>query len=197
MSRRFLLHAERELDRDPPNRLQASEKVWGAATHALKAIGKERGWNTGNHDVFFDITEQLRLEFDDPELTKALHAAQNLHSNFYNNVYSPVHIRDILTQVRDFVDRIERLRQLPPRYYKVPDDDSAARLKHLLGRDVAVGEESQTGFTHPGQRPGQRSGRRRHRSRRRDDGDGPSPVPQPRPDIPPASTTRGAGRCSV
>ena len=31
------------------NNIQASEKGWGAAAQALKAIAEERGWNHGSH----------------------------------------------------------------------------------------------------------------------------------------------------
>lgn len=44
ISPRFLEHAWDELSKG--ERLQASEKVYGAVGHALAAIGKERGWRT-------------------------------------------------------------------------------------------------------------------------------------------------------
>ena len=49
ISRRFIDHARDELDRG--NRLQASEKIWGAAAHALKAIAIQRGWNHSQEPV--------------------------------------------------------------------------------------------------------------------------------------------------
>ena len=42
ISRVFVDHARNELRLG--NNLQASEKVWGAAAHAIKAIAIERGW---------------------------------------------------------------------------------------------------------------------------------------------------------
>ena len=42
MSRNFLEQAKIELSKG--DGLQASEKVWGAVAHALKAIGVQRGW---------------------------------------------------------------------------------------------------------------------------------------------------------
>ena len=41
LSRWFLEHARIEIANG--NRLQASEKIWGAAAHALKAIAIQRG----------------------------------------------------------------------------------------------------------------------------------------------------------
>ena len=41
ISRRFIEHAREELAKG--ERLQASQKIWGAEQHALTAVGKEEG----------------------------------------------------------------------------------------------------------------------------------------------------------
>ena len=46
-SRRLLEQAEREYRAGDV--LQASEKGWGAAAHAVKAIAEERGWEHDRH----------------------------------------------------------------------------------------------------------------------------------------------------
>ena len=43
LSRRLVRQAQEEFDTG--DRLQASEKAWGAAAHAVKAIAESRGWN--------------------------------------------------------------------------------------------------------------------------------------------------------
>ena len=49
------------------NLLQASEKVWGATAHALKAMALQRGWHHRSHATIFDIGEHLGREFDREE----------------------------------------------------------------------------------------------------------------------------------
>lgn len=47
LSRRLLEHAEAMIAEG--DRLQASEKVWGAVAHKIKAIAAERGWSNRSH----------------------------------------------------------------------------------------------------------------------------------------------------
>ena len=65
MSHQFLDHAQRELDHG--RRLQASEKVRGAAAHVLKAIALQWGWRHRSHDTFYRIGTQVGREFDQEE----------------------------------------------------------------------------------------------------------------------------------
>ena len=62
MSRNFLEQAKIELSEG--DGLQASEKVWGAVAHALKAIGVQRGWRHRSHQSIQDIAAHMEDEFD-------------------------------------------------------------------------------------------------------------------------------------
>ncbi len=89
ISRRFLAYAKSELEEG--DRLQAGEKTWGAAAHALKAVGKQRGWNHDKHSSIFDIGEHIGREFDKEELfDRCLARADYVHRNFYENDRSAV-----------------------------------------------------------------------------------------------------------
>ena len=44
------------------NNIQASEKGWGAAAQALKAVAEERGWNHNGHGLIVDIAKQVSDE---------------------------------------------------------------------------------------------------------------------------------------
>ena len=62
---------------------QASEKAWGAAATAVKAIGESRGLEHGRHG---DLWRTLRLvvrETGDREIRVAFGLAESLHTNFY------------------------------------------------------------------------------------------------------------------
>ena len=56
-SRRFVRQAQEEFDKG--DQLQASEKAWGAAAHAVKAVAASRGWNHNSHRLLFDIVDQM------------------------------------------------------------------------------------------------------------------------------------------
>ena len=46
--------------------LQGSEKLWGAASHAIMAVAQERGWQFGSHRAMKDAARRLAKEYGDP-----------------------------------------------------------------------------------------------------------------------------------
>ena len=46
--------------------LQASEKLWGAASHAVIAVAESRNWNHGSHRALKNAVFRLATELDDP-----------------------------------------------------------------------------------------------------------------------------------
>ena len=150
MSRRFLEHAKAELaDGD---RVQAAEKVWGAAAHALKAVGEQRGWVHHRHPNIFDIGEHLGLEFQVFEqFSRYLAQAEYMHRNFYLNEWSENAVHAALGDVESLVSELERIRGLPPRPYTVRDESDRIRLGRLLGMSrgerPAIGDFSPVGYS--------------------------------------------------
>ena len=80
MSRRFVAHVRSELAKG--HRLQSSEKVWGAAAHALKAIAIQRGWHHRGHDLMYGIATQLPAERGRPDLAARFGYTESHHRNF-------------------------------------------------------------------------------------------------------------------
>lgn len=154
MSRRFLEHAKLELSKG--DRIQAAEKVWGAAAHALKAVGEQRGWIHDKHPNIFDIGEHLGREFGVFEqFSRYLAQAEYMHRNFYLNGWSEDAIQSALNDVEAFVNELERIRDLPPQPYTVRNDSDRIRLGRLLGLRRGdrppIGDYSPVGYsrTHP------------------------------------------------
>ena len=150
ISRRFLEHARIELAQG--DRLQAGEKVWGAAAHALKAVGKQRGWNHDKHSHIFDIGEHLAKEFDKVELFNGyLALADYVHRNFYENDRSEDSILVALSGVEKLADELDIIRNSPPRPYTVSSNDDRIRLGRLLGlrrsERPAIGDFSPVGYS--------------------------------------------------
>ena len=80
-SRRLIAHAKIELENG--DRLQASEKAWGAVAHRLKAIAERRGWEYVTHRQVFGIVKRLADELGDPRIEVLFYAANGLHQNYY------------------------------------------------------------------------------------------------------------------
>ena len=190
ISRRFLEHAETEIDRG--NRLQASEKVWGAVSHALKAVAEKRGWDHGHHQNILDISDHLGREFDRADdFDLLLSSAKDMHTNFYENERGEDNIRRAIRFAGEFVDQLEQVRDAPPRHFTIETLEDQGRLRRLLdisrsearGR-LSIGSSDPHGFS---QNP--------------DDGHGNGGSPAVRPSAPqgpppagPAQQPGGTGR---
>ncbi len=60
INRHLLQQAQDELDKD--DILQASDKVWGATAHAIKAYAQERGWNCNTENYIRDAARCIAVE---------------------------------------------------------------------------------------------------------------------------------------
>jgi len=80
-SRRLIAHAEIELEKG--DRLQASEKAWGAVAHRLKSIADRRGWEYVTHQQVFGIVDRIVDELGEPRLRDLFAYAHGMHRNYY------------------------------------------------------------------------------------------------------------------
>ena len=159
ISRRFLEQARVELSLE--DRIQASEKVWGAAAHALKAIAVERGWHHGSHAHVNGICGQLAKEFSRDDFYSHMGLANAMHMNFYENNLDEDAIANALTETEQFIAKLDELRASLPRPYTVASRTDQRRFTLLLGlpreQPLPLGAHSNVGFsqTHPedGQSP--------------------------------------------
>ena len=144
ISRGFVDHARNQLARG--NRLQASEKVWGAAAHALKAIAIQRGWRHGHRSYIFAIASQLSEEYERSDFIVRMGVADLMHSNFYENEHDEYAISITIAEVEQFVDDLDAVRSAPPRPFTVETNSARDRLQRLLGKRVKLGDHSDVGF---------------------------------------------------
>ena len=106
-SRIFLTQAFEELEKgDLP---QASEKGWGAAAQILKAIAQERGWDHFTHRDLYRVVGELVEETGDAQFAVLFNSAGFLHTNFYENGYTPRAVEASLHRAVRFVDKAEKL----------------------------------------------------------------------------------------
>jgi uncharacterized protein (UPF0332 family) len=79
----LLQQARQELARGDVR--QASEKGWGAAAQAVKAVAESRDWKHNTHAGLFNIVTRLAEETRNNDLNSLFVTASGLHTNFYEN----------------------------------------------------------------------------------------------------------------
>ena len=105
-SQRLLRHAEEQLA--VGDRLQASEKAWGAAAHRLKAIAGDRSWAYRTHADAFRVVERLSDEMGEPRLKILFSVANRMHQYFYEDSKSLDYIRTEIESVRELLEMLNR-----------------------------------------------------------------------------------------
>jgi len=86
--------------------LQASEKMWGAAVHAIEAVAQERGWEYGSHYKLLEASDRLSEELDDTRITAGMVAARAFHANFYHGFMEESEFSRGARLVEALVDRV-------------------------------------------------------------------------------------------
>ena len=88
---------------------QASEKGWGAAAQMIKAIASHRGWKHNSHAALYRIIGRLVDETGDKGIHNRFTTANGLHQNFYENWGDTNYVARGLANVRELLDKLERL----------------------------------------------------------------------------------------
>ena len=107
ISRQFVRQAQAEFDRG--DRLQASEKAWGAAANAVKAVAQQRGWRHNGHRFLFEAIDAIYRETGDPQYLDLFGRANSLHMNFYENWQTDNFVQNGIERVEVLVGKLERL----------------------------------------------------------------------------------------
>ena len=103
----FLDAADREFVAG--DELQGSEKLWGAASHAVMAAAIRRGWKSGSHRALKEAVSKLIVEYNDQSLRGGFIAAEKFHINFYHGAMEEFEINADRPVVREFVERLLNL----------------------------------------------------------------------------------------
>ena len=115
-SERLRQHARQQLALG--DRAQASEKMWGAFSHALKVVADDRHWEYQKHAQAWGIVRALVEESDDNDLLAEANTADKLHENYYQDLLDPQEI----ARSHWLVERgIARLHEIHQRYQTDPE----------------------------------------------------------------------------
>lgn len=89
---------------------EASNKIWGAAAHAVKAVAERRGWPHGAHS---NLEETVMRLIDDEGAPPVLYiyylAASSFHSRFYGWPPGEGEIRHGKGEIANFIRMLENL----------------------------------------------------------------------------------------
>ena len=100
----FLGASDREFDAG--DTMQASEKLWGAASHAVIAVAEDRNWDHGSRRALKNAVIRLSVEQDDPLIEARFVAAEKFHINLYYNTMEDFEIELDRPHVHKFVHRV-------------------------------------------------------------------------------------------
>ena len=103
-ARTFLRDSDKEFS--VGDRLQACEKLWGAASHAVMAAAQNNGWPDGSHRSLKTAVRQLADQSGDPALRGGFAAAEKFHRTFYHDFMEEFEILDDRAIVHDFVNGV-------------------------------------------------------------------------------------------
>jgi len=109
MSRELLVKARQALTEG--DLIQASEKGWGAAAQAVKAVAERRGWRHDSHRALFETVNRLTEETGDGAITTSFGVAQALHMNFYEHWLPQETVQRHLASIEALVAKLETLAQ--------------------------------------------------------------------------------------
>ena len=129
-SRRLIQQANYELDHRG-DRLQATEKAYGAVAHAVKAIAEDRQWRHGSHNLRRTIVDLLGEEFHQRDLT-ALHAlADQLHGNYFEDRLHGWQLRGDIDSLVLLLERLWEIRDQGPNPGFIPTPDQQRTIERL------------------------------------------------------------------
>lgn len=131
LSRQYIERAEEYLRAG--DRMQASEKGWGAVAEAVKSIAKERGWNHQGHRLLNDVAFQLTAEWGRPDLKLLFDAMEKLHINFYEDTMELDDVATSVANAKNLLRGLEDMRSLPPRPVPIETREQRNRWCRLTG----------------------------------------------------------------
>lgn len=109
LSRRLLGHAEAMIAAG--DRLQASEKMWGAVAHKLKAIAAERGWPNRSHADARAIVRHIAAQPGNRKISHLFRGvAEDAHRNFYDDTALIEDLSEDLAEIRELIGLLDSAR---------------------------------------------------------------------------------------
>ena len=94
--------------------LQAAEKLYGAANHAVTAVAQQRGWQHESHRAMKNAIYQLARESDDLSLVSGFSTAEMFHRHFSMTPWNPTKSKGSAPSCISWLPVCWRCLTLPP-----------------------------------------------------------------------------------
>ena len=87
--------------------MQASEKAWGAAAHAVKAVAERRRWFSEADWKLGRAASVISDELNDPNILRCYRTARDAHFNFYRHEYDTRQVEQAIDAAADLVAMLD------------------------------------------------------------------------------------------
>ena len=104
-SNALLRHAQEMIDKG--DRLQASEKIWGAVAHKMRDLARKRGWVWTTHRGYDRYAQYLRKQTGNPDIATLTRSMEQFHANFYDDHMDDDALPDGLREARRLIRLLE------------------------------------------------------------------------------------------
>ncbi len=136
ISRQLIEQAQEELDKG--DILQASDKVWGATAHAIKAVCQRMGWNHHAHNHLRAAANCIAAGLGNDDLLSAYLSLDALHVNYYEHQRGAGEVRIAINRAAFFTQELARapLSELPGNWdhLSLIEQEDLRRLLRMLTR---------------------------------------------------------------
>ena len=129
ISARLLREAQAELDAG--DLLQASEKAWGAAAHAVKSVAEKWGWYHQGHYRLNAAVEFIAHHRGMEYLVNLYWAPNVMHFNYYEHELAGDTLQTAINSTKAFVEEMEKIRAETVPAFQPPDSLSLAQARRL------------------------------------------------------------------
>ena len=104
---KFLAQSDAEFDSGDDR--QGAEKLYGAATQAIVAASKQRGWGYRSHRDNKNAIARLAIAYGDPSIRTGFAAAERFHIHFHHGDMEDYDIETDRPGVSEYVRRMVNL----------------------------------------------------------------------------------------
>ena len=118
-SERMLEHAAERIAQG--DRLQASEKIWGAAAHRLKEIAAEREWPHRSHADGWAIIRYIANQSGNQQIADIFGLANTTHQNFYEDQMPLEELSARLDRIHLLLSMLDEAHRTLPADLPMPD----------------------------------------------------------------------------
>ena len=145
---RLIRQARYELEKHG-DRVQACDKAAGAVAHAVKAAAEARQWRSGSHNYRRRIVHLLTAEYELSDLPAMQAYADQLHSNFYEDLMYEEEVQDLLERVTGLLGTFAGLLERAPNPDFIPTPQQERMLSRLRLTAEEIAERADIDYPPP------------------------------------------------